>query len=155
MLSLVGAAWASEQPSTLPSTETIVAHMREARAKSRAQLRPYQVVRDYQLFGKEQKSKSQVTAYIAYVPPDVQNFTLHKQQRREYGRSDRAQNTRERTGDSHESKRHATSRPRIIPFISCAKMFSITSPVTCWSCGRCAKTAAFGWLRFGSTHPVI
>ncbi len=78
LLSLATAAWAAEPVGTLPSTETIVAHMREARARNRAQLRPYQVVRDYQLFGKEQKSKSEVTAYIDYVPPDVQNFTLHR-----------------------------------------------------------------------------
>ena len=68
-------ARAAEPAATLPSTENIVTHMREARARNRAQLRPYQVVRDYQLFGKEQKSKSEVTAYIDYVPPDVQNFT--------------------------------------------------------------------------------
>lgn len=78
LLSLAGLTWASEQYNTVPSTEAIVAHMREAHAKSRAQVRPYQVVRDYQLFGKEQKSKSQVTAYISYVPPDVQNYTIHK-----------------------------------------------------------------------------
>ena len=78
LLSLAVAAWAAEPASTLPSTENIVARMREARARNRAQLRPYQVVRDYQLFGKEQKSKSEVTAYIDYVPPDVQNFTIHR-----------------------------------------------------------------------------
>ena len=78
LLSFAMAAWAAEPATTLPSTENIVAHMREARARNRAQLRPYQVVRDYQLFGKEQKSKSEVTAYIDYVPPDVQNFTIHR-----------------------------------------------------------------------------
>lgn len=78
LLSLAAAAWAAPPAATLPSTESIVAHMREARARNRAQLRPYQVVRDYQLFGKEQKSKSEVTAYIDYVPPDVQSFTLHR-----------------------------------------------------------------------------
>ena len=78
LLSLATAAWATEPPATIPSTESIVARMREARARNRAQLRPYQVVRDYQLFGKEQKSKSEVTAYIDYVPPDVPNFTIHK-----------------------------------------------------------------------------
>jgi hypothetical protein len=77
LLSLAAVAWAAE-PSTLPSTENILAHMRDARARNRAQLRPYQVVRDYQLFGKEQKSKSEVTAYIDYVPPDVQNFTIRR-----------------------------------------------------------------------------
>ena len=79
LLSLAITAWATEPLATIPSTESIVARMREARARNRAQLRPYQVVRDYKLFGKEQqKSKSEVTAYIDYVPPDVQNFTIHK-----------------------------------------------------------------------------
>src|SRR5579872_7512685 len=78
LLLLAAAAWAAPPAATLPSTESIVAHMREARARNRAQLRPYQVVRDYQLFGKEQKSKSEVTAYIDYAPPDVQHFTTHK-----------------------------------------------------------------------------
>ncbi len=78
LLSLAAVAWAAEPASTLLSTENIVAHMREARARNRAQFRAYQVVRDYQLFGKEQKSKSEVTAYIDYVPPGVQNFTLHR-----------------------------------------------------------------------------
>jgi hypothetical protein len=74
------AAWGAEPVSTIPNptTETIVARMREARDRSRAQLRPYQVVRDYQLFGKEQKSQSEVTAYIDYAPPGVQHFTTHK-----------------------------------------------------------------------------
>lgn len=78
LLYLAVTGWAAEPASTLPSTENIVAHMREARARNRAQLRPYQVVRDYQLFGKGQKSKSEVTAYIDYVPPDVQHFTTHR-----------------------------------------------------------------------------
>jgi len=78
LLSLAAVAWAADPVNTLPSTESIVAHLREARAHNRAQLRPYQVVRDYQLFGKEQKRKSEVTAYIDYVPPDVQNFTLER-----------------------------------------------------------------------------
>jgi len=78
LLSLAAVVWAAGPESPLPSAEYIVAHMREARAHNRAQLHPYQVVRDHQLFGKEQKKKSEVTAYIDYVPPDVQNFTLQR-----------------------------------------------------------------------------
>jgi len=78
LLFLATAAWAAQPAATLPSTESILARMHEARTKYRAQLRAYQVVRDYQLFGKEQQSKSEVTAYIHYVPPDMQNFTIHK-----------------------------------------------------------------------------
>jgi hypothetical protein len=78
LLSVATVAWAAEPAGTLPSTENIVAHMREARARNRAQLRPHQVVRDYQLFGKEHESKSEVTAFINYVPPGVQNFTIQR-----------------------------------------------------------------------------
>jgi len=78
LLLLATAAWGAEPSAITPSTESIVARMHEARTKYRAQLRAYQVVRNYQLFGKEQKSKSEVTAYIDYVPPDVQRFTIHK-----------------------------------------------------------------------------
>ncbi len=76
LLSLATAAWSGEP--SIPGTESIVVRMREARARNRAQLRPYRVVRDYQLFGKEQKIKSAVTAYIDYIPPAAQNFTLRK-----------------------------------------------------------------------------
>jgi hypothetical protein len=76
LLSLATAAWASEP--VIPTTENIVVRMREAQARNRAQLRPYRVVRDYQLLGKEQNIKSAVTAHIDYIPPAAQNFTLQK-----------------------------------------------------------------------------
>ncbi len=80
LLSLSAAAWAADRAIPLPTTENIIAGMRAARERNRSQLRPYKVVRAYELFGRDQKSQSQVTAYIGYVPPDVQNFTLHRNQ---------------------------------------------------------------------------
>jgi hypothetical protein len=75
---MASAAWAAEPSAALPNTKSIVSRMREARARNRARLRPYRVVRAYQLFGTEAKSKSDVTAYIDYVPPRVQNFTIQR-----------------------------------------------------------------------------
>jgi hypothetical protein len=69
--------WA--QPAGTPNTDSIVSRMVEARAQNRARRQPFRVVRSYRLFGKERQTvKSEVTAYIAYVPPDGQRFTVHK-----------------------------------------------------------------------------
>ena len=82
LLNLMAAVWA--QPATKPatespSTESVVARMVEARNQNRSRFRPYQVIRNYKLFGKEQqKTKSEVAAEINFVPPDVQQYTLHK-----------------------------------------------------------------------------
>jgi hypothetical protein len=73
--------WAQAVTGT-PNLESIVSRMVEARTQNRARRQPLRVVRNYRLFGKErQTAKSEVTAYIDYVPPDVQSFTFHK----EYG----------------------------------------------------------------------
>jgi hypothetical protein len=62
-----------------PSTEDIVLRMTQATAEKRTRLRAFDVVRDYKLFGKERsKAKSEVTAKISYIPPDVQHYTIHK-----------------------------------------------------------------------------
>jgi hypothetical protein len=62
-----------------PTTESVVARMIEARTESRNRLRPYQVLRNYKLFGKDrQKTKSEVAADITFVPPDVQQYIIHK-----------------------------------------------------------------------------
>ncbi|MGD0922684.1 MAG: outer membrane lipoprotein-sorting protein [Terriglobia bacterium] len=59
--------------------ETIVARMTRARAENRARLHPYIVRRDYQFFGKERdKTKSQVIADIAFVPPDSKKYAIQQ-----------------------------------------------------------------------------
>lgn len=65
--------------SSVPIAETIITRMAQARAENRARLRPYIVTRDYKLFGKdESKAKSEVTADIAFVPPDSKKYTIQE-----------------------------------------------------------------------------
>jgi len=65
--------------STVPTVETIIAHMAQARAENRARLRPYVVTRDYQLFGKERHTtKSQVIADVTFVPPDLKKYSIQQ-----------------------------------------------------------------------------
>ncbi len=77
---IAGMASASAQTgSAAPTVETIIARMAQARSENRARLRPYVVTRDYQLFGEEShKTKSQVIAHVAFVPPDSKKYTIQK-----------------------------------------------------------------------------
>jgi len=64
---------------TAPSVEAIVTRMGEARAKNRAQFRPYMVTREYELFGKEKNEpKSRVVADVSFVPPDSKWFAIQQ-----------------------------------------------------------------------------
>jgi hypothetical protein len=73
-----GMASASAQTGSLvPTAETIVARMAQARNENRARFRPYIVTRNYKLFGKdESKAKSEVVADVAFVPPDSKTYTI-------------------------------------------------------------------------------
>ena len=75
---LVMAAPASAQnESAVPTVETILARMAQARAENRARFRPYVVTRSYKLFGKEEnKIKSQVIADITFVPPNLKKYAI-------------------------------------------------------------------------------
>lgn len=75
-----GVASASAQGvSTAPNVEAIVARMAQARAENRARFRPYTVTRDYKLFGKERHDpKSQVTADVAFVPPNLIEYAIEQ-----------------------------------------------------------------------------
>jgi len=71
-------AWA-QTGSTLPTLETIIVRMAQARAENRACFRPYNVTRDYKLFGKDrEKIKSQVVADIAFIPPDAKKYAIQQ-----------------------------------------------------------------------------
>lgn len=60
-----------------PSLEVIVARMAQARAQNQALLRPYEVTRLYILFGKERAdNKSEVTAHVRFVPPNVKKYSI-------------------------------------------------------------------------------
>ena len=65
--------------SSVPTAETIVASMAQARAENRARLRPYIVTREYKLYGKErQATKSEVVADVSFVPPDSKEYTIQQ-----------------------------------------------------------------------------
>ena len=70
----LGIAYAED---AVPTAETIVVRMAQARAENRARLRPYSVTRDYRLFGKErQTARSVVIADVSFVPPDLKQYTI-------------------------------------------------------------------------------
>ncbi len=77
---VAGMALASSQAgSPVPSAETIIAHMAQARAENRVHLRPYIVTRNYKLFGNDvSKSKSEVVANVAFVPPDSKKYRIEQ-----------------------------------------------------------------------------
>ena len=63
----------------VPTLETIIARMAQARDENESRFRRYVVTRDYQLFGKERdKSKSQVIADVIFVPPDSKNYAIQQ-----------------------------------------------------------------------------
>ncbi len=65
--------------SKVPTVETIVARMAQARAENQIRFRPYSVTRVYKLFGKEeQNTKSQVIADVIFVPPDLKDFSIQQ-----------------------------------------------------------------------------
>ena len=75
----VVACASAQTGSTVPTVEAIVARMTRARTQNRAHFRPYVVTRDYKLFGKERdKTKSQVIADVAFVPPDSKKYTIQQ-----------------------------------------------------------------------------
>ncbi len=68
-------AWAESKP-PVPTLETIISRMAQAREENRASFLPYVVTRDYNFYGKEKdKSKSQVIADVSFVPPTKTNRT--------------------------------------------------------------------------------
>jgi hypothetical protein len=53
--------------------------MAQARIENRARFRPYIVTRDYKLFGREgNRTKSEVIADVAFVPPDSKKYTIQQ-----------------------------------------------------------------------------
>jgi outer membrane lipoprotein-sorting protein len=69
----------AQTESTVPTVETIIARMAQARADNRARFRSYVVTRDYKLFGKErEKTESQVTADVIFDPPDFKKYAIQQ-----------------------------------------------------------------------------
>ena len=78
LIAVVGCASAQTE-STVPTVETIIARMAQARADNRNRFRSYVVTRDYKLFGKErQKTESQVTADVIFDPPDLKKYAIQQ-----------------------------------------------------------------------------
>jgi hypothetical protein len=74
----VGALQA-QSGTTVPALQTILNRMAQTRAENRTHLRPYSVVRDYRLFGKEkQTTKAEVIADVTFVPPDVKHYAIRQ-----------------------------------------------------------------------------
>jgi len=81
----MASAWAQAGTSARLA-ETIVAGMAQARAEGRARLRPYIVTRSYKLCGKDAgKSRSEVIANIAFVPPDSKKYSIQEMNGRGLG----------------------------------------------------------------------
>jgi hypothetical protein len=79
VLGVSGIASAAHVENPVPSAESIIAHMMQARSENRARLRPYSVTRDYRLFGKEkQVARSEVIARVTFDPPGIKQFVIQQ-----------------------------------------------------------------------------
>jgi hypothetical protein len=77
----VGAGAPAQTGSVVPTVETIIARMVQARTDNRAGFRSYIVTRDYMLFGKDRSnSKSQVIADVTFVPPGSKRYVIQRTQ---------------------------------------------------------------------------
>ena len=79
-LSIASTVWMQAQGSdAVPTVETIVARMAQARAENRTHLRPYRVTRAYSLFGREkQTAKAEVIADVTFVPPNLKQYQIQQ-----------------------------------------------------------------------------
>ena len=63
----------------VPTVETIIARMAQARIDNQARFRSYIVTREYKLFGKERQiAKSQVIAEVTFDPPDSKKYAIQQ-----------------------------------------------------------------------------
>jgi outer membrane lipoprotein-sorting protein len=73
------ASSAAQTGTIVPTVETIIARMAQARDENQSRFRPYIVTRGYTLFGQErQKSKSEVMADVTFVPPDRKQYAIQQ-----------------------------------------------------------------------------
>jgi hypothetical protein len=79
-LSLVDVgALQAQSGTTVPGVQAILSRMAQTGVENRTHLRPYSVVRDYRLFGKEnQTTKAEVIADVTFVPPDVKHYAIRQ-----------------------------------------------------------------------------
>jgi hypothetical protein len=82
----VGAGASAQTGSVVPTVETIIARMVQARTVNRAGFQPYIVTRDYTLFGKDRyNSKSHVIADVTFVPPGSKRYVIQRTQGSGFG----------------------------------------------------------------------
>jgi hypothetical protein len=80
-LVVVGTGASAQTGGIVPTVETIIARMVQARTDNRASFRSYIVTRDYRLFGKDRNnSKSQVIADVTFVPPGFKKYAIQRTQ---------------------------------------------------------------------------
>jgi outer membrane lipoprotein-sorting protein len=78
LVAAVASAWA-QTGSTVPTVETIIARMAQAREENQIRFRSYSVTRVYKLFDKEEQiTGPQVIADVIFVPPDLKNFSIRQ-----------------------------------------------------------------------------
>jgi hypothetical protein len=72
------ACTSAQAQSVVPTSADIVAQMAQAQTENRDNVRPYVLMRSYQLFGQESvlESKSRVIAEITVVPPDSKKYII-------------------------------------------------------------------------------
>jgi hypothetical protein len=76
-LDVSGVALAEHLQSPVPTAESIIAHMAQARSENRARLRPYSVTRAYRLYSSEkQTARAEVIAQVTFVPPGLKEFVI-------------------------------------------------------------------------------
>lgn len=83
VLSATTACWSQSQTPVIetsaPDLDVILQSIEHAQQQNRAQLRPYQVTRRYQVFRSDDKQPtSEVTAQINFTPPDTKTFKITK-----------------------------------------------------------------------------
>ena len=77
--SLVSLVVTAQTNSSIPTIETITSRMAQAQAENQTRLRPYIVTRDYKMFGEDrQEAKSEVTANITFVPPNLKTYAVQR-----------------------------------------------------------------------------
>lgn len=77
LIGLLSLTAAAQVAPPAPDLNAILARMAQARAENQAFLKPYTVTRLYVLVGKdEHNQKSEVTAEVSFVPPNVKKYVI-------------------------------------------------------------------------------
>src|SRR5579862_3948150 len=81
VLSATTACWSQSQAPVIdtfaPDSDAILQSIENVQQQNRAQLRPYQVTRRYQVFRSDDKQPtSEVTAQINFTPPDMKTYEI-------------------------------------------------------------------------------